>query len=692
MTDGTRTRSGVRSALAGMAATAVAIALLSGCIAPPLDPSSTGPRIDLRVLVISAGDDGTDAMKFALELHGVPYTEVDLLDGARPVIDEAFLAPTTGIARHSQFQAVVMPQDSPVGLTVSEREALTAIEQEFGLRQVDSYVWPAVDSGLAPPIYSGTLDGSTATVTTSARSAEWSYLDGTVPFDDVDPVISETYGYLSEQLPDDPGAGTSFEPILTIPVPGSGVAAPVIGVHRAGGRERLVITAAMNGYMTQFLALSEGIVNWATKGVHLGSKRNYFTVHADDVLLPDDRWSVTDNCTPGEDCPPGVTTTPIRMSAADAGALRSWQDEHDFLIDLVFNGKGHEDQLAAEGSDPLGSELLANRASFRWVNHTFSHEYLGCEKDFTLIPWVCRTDGSGVVWASAPLVQEQIADNIAWASAHDVSIDPRELVTGEHSGLRRAPEEPSDNPSVSSVLAELGIETVASDRSREPGQRRLGDGTGPRTLPRYPLNVFYNVATGLEQTDEYNWIYNSVADGGSGICETDPNSTCIEPLDPETGFDSYIRPLEARLALLRVLNGWPYPHYAHQSNLAEERILLPVLEDVLGGYRAMYADNAPIINPSMMEATEITTLVQSWRDELATGTDDVTGYIQNGVVTVSAGRPLDVPLTVPMGSVEGGSVNGPVQGGSPFGSAYAGSRSAWTPLGPGTKLSVELPD
>ena len=54
--------------------------------------------------------------------------------------------------------------------------------------------------------------------------------------------------------------------------------------------------------------------------------------------------------------------------------------------------------------------------------------------------------------------------------------------------------------------------------------------------------------------DEYNWIYTSVADGGSGICTANPEtSTCIAPLNVNTGYASYIVPTETRIDMLHIL-------------------------------------------------------------------------------------------------------------------------------------------
>jgi hypothetical protein len=208
---------------------------------------------------------------------------------------------------------------------------------------------------------------------------------------------------------------------------------------------------------------------------------------------------------------------------------------------------------------------------------------------------------------------------------------------------------------------------------------------GPvRTVPRYPLNVFFNVATRAEQVNEYNWIYTSRADGGSGTCEDNPATvTCIPPLDPQTGYADYIVPLESRLALRRVLGNDPRPHFLHQSNLTEDRLIYPLLDAVLGDYRALLADNTPIVNVRMSAAGQELQRQAAWAAAVRAGT--VTGHLQDGRVVVDAPAGLDVPLTVPQGSHRSNRA-GPV-----FGEPYAGERSGWTRAEAGTVLTVALP-
>ena len=92
-----------------------------------------------------------------------------------------------------------------------------------------------------------------------------------------------------------------------------------------------------------------------------------------------------------------------------------------------------------------------------------------------------------------------------------------ELAPGEYSGLRILPQQPVDNPNLVQAINDNGIKWVAIDACREPAMRPIGNALG---VPRHPIDVFYNVATKADETSEYNWIYDSAADGGSGLCTT----------------------------------------------------------------------------------------------------------------------------------------------------------------------------
>jgi hypothetical protein len=632
-----------------------------------------GNRTDLRVLVLTDGSAPVEAIRTELGTEGVPYTALDLTSQSRQQLTAAFLAGTAGAVPEAHFDAVVLPNNAPAGLSAAETSALDAYEATYSIRQVDAYLYPTPAVGMNYPAFAGTLDGMTAAVTSDGKANAFPYLTGSVPFENIDPNVSESYGYLGTP---NPATGTTFDPLVTMTIPGTSTQGVLSGVYTSSGRSELINTFAYNANQAQFRALAHGFITWATQGVHFGYDRNYFTVDVDDTFLPDAEWSQIGHCTPGDTiCPAGTPdTAPSRMTPADVSYQASWQNANNYKLTMLYNGGGSDDQIAATGSDPLLTAWQTNKsAALEWVNHTYSHEFLGCEQNLTTIPWSCQTDASGnPVWVPQSDITSQIAQNVGWAKAAGLPTDASELVTGEHSGLATLPQQPVDNPNLAPGLAAEHVAWTGSDASREPNQRAVG--TSTLTVPRHPMNVYYNAATFSDEINEYNWIYNSTADGGSGICENNPTSTCISPLNPVTGYTDYIVPTEARIALSHITANDPRPTYVHQSNLTQDRILYPALEAILGQYRAEFAASAPIVEQTL--AAEGQTLQQqsAWAAAVAAGT--VSGYVQGGKVVVSAPSGLYVPFTAPNGTQNPGLLGGSL-GASPYGSAYAGELSSY---------------
>ncbi|MEU7006108.1 hypothetical protein [Streptomyces sp. NPDC046332] len=676
------------SGLGGTSRTAALIAAaLLATVVPSAGASAATPpvpRIDLAVLVVDDGGGAVEAITAELRSTGVPYRRVDLADSGRPVIDAAFLSDTVSGRPRAKYQGVVLPHESAFGPDSAEQAALVAYEKTFGIPQVDAYTWAHPGVGLdytSDGGFSGPLDGASAAVTAVGKAGPFRYLDGPVTFEDNDPSISESYGYAGR-----PREG--FTSLLDIPVDGGGRAS-LIGEYAHDGRRELVVTFAYNQYQRQFRALSRGIVEWLTQGVHLGQNRNYFSVHVDDVFAPDARWDTVRDCTPGDfDCPGGdgeAGENPIRMTAADAAYAAAWQKSEGFTLDMVYNG-GQGEQWKTEhgGTDPLAARLIADRAQYRWINHTYTHPFLGCVQDNSTVPWQCAKNATGAtLWTSRSVISGQIRDNHNWAVAKGISVDRTELVTGEHSGLRTAPQQPVDNPNLAGALSDNGVKWLASDNSREPQQRPVG---AAKTVPRHPMNVFYNVGTAAEMADEYNWVYTSRADGGSGICESNPASTCLPaPLDTATGYATHIVPQEARTALSHVVANDPRPHYVHQSNLAEDRILYPVLDRVLADYRGLFADNTPLVTPRQRDVGTELDRRAAWDRALAAG--QVTAYRIGTTVTVKAPSGVAAPVTVPEGTRKQ-----LLLGTGVFGTPYAGARSAWTgPEALQSAITLKLP-
>ncbi|MFD4565411.1 hypothetical protein ACFWOX_13555 [Streptomyces sp. NPDC058467] len=648
------------------AVSAAAGLLLLGPGAPGASAATT-PRIDLKVLVVDNGAGQVGAVTAELKSTGIPYTTVDLGDTGRPTINAAFLSDTVNGTPRAKYQGVVLPDEAPFGAGSAEQTALETYEKTYGIPQVDAYTWAHPEVGLDYTDqnggWSGVLDGARTQVTAAGKAGPFGYLDGPLTFEDNDPSVQESYGYAAH-----PRDG--FTSYLDAPTGGT-----LLGQYAHDGRRELVLTFAYNQYQEQFKVLSRGIVEWLTQGVHLGRSRNYFSVHVDDVFAPDARWDTQRNCTPGDfDCVDGdgQGTTPIRMTPDDAAYAAQWEQANGFTFDMVFNaGSGEEWKSENGGTDALADRLLADKAKYRWVNHTYTHQFLGCVQDTTTVPWSCARNADGSTrYVSRADISAEVRDNYNWALSKGLSTDRTELVTGEHSGLKTLPQQPADNPNLAGALSDNGVKWTGSDNSREPAQRSVGDSV--LTVPRYPMNVYYNVGTKAEMADEYNWLYTSKADGGSGICEDNPLSTCMPaPLDTATGYASYIVPLEAHTALGHALGNDPRPHYAHQSNLAEDRILYPVLDKVLADYQALYADTAPLENPRQSAIGTELQRRAAWQTAVANG--KVTAYRIGTTVTVTAPSGTQIPVTAPEGTKKQ-----LLLGTTAFGTPYAGERSAWT--------------
>ncbi|MFD3682511.1 hypothetical protein [Streptomyces sp. NPDC058613] len=651
-----------------VAAAMAAAALVSVAVPVATATAAVTPRIDLKVLVVDDGGTSVEAITAELRDTGVPFTRVQLGSSGRPVINAAYLSDTVDGRPRAKFQGVVLPNENPFGEGSAEMAALAAYETAYGIRQVDAYTWSHPGVGLEYTDnggYGGQLDGTQAAVTAAGKAGPFGYLGGQVAFEDNSPLVPESYGFMGK-----PRAGyTSY---LDAPV-GSGRAS-LVGEYTHDGRSELVVTFGYNQFQQEFRLLARGIVEWLTQGVHLGQSRNYFAVHVDDVFAPDARWSKELNCTPGDyACPGGEgQESTIRMTAADAQYAAQWQTAKDFKLDMLFNGgAGEEWKTENGGVDAMTAQLVADRAKFRWMNHTYTHPFLGCVQDVTTSPWTCQKNAQGTIqYMSRAEISAQIRDNNDWAAAKGITTDRTELVTGEHSGLKTDPQQPQDNPNLAGALADNGVKWAGSDNSREPAQRAVG---AALTVPRHPMNVYYNTGTNAEMADEYNWIYTSRAHGGSGICEDNPaTSTCLPaPVDAVTGYLDHIVPQEARTALRHVLTNDPRPHYVHQSNLAEDRTLYPVLNQVLDTYRTLYAPTAPIVNQSMKDTGVELSRRAAWDKALAN--NQLTAYRIGTAVTVKTPSGVVAPVTAPTGTKKQ-----MLLGTADFGTAYAGTRSTWT--------------
>jgi hypothetical protein len=641
--------------------------------APLLVPAvahAQGLRMNLRVLVVSNGTPPVEALRTVLTRTGIPTEVIDLQTPGRRRIDAALLTHTPA---HARFQGVVLPDQAPGDLHPDELAALHAFERQFGVRQLDASVVAGPAVGLAPVTdtvgYSGPFVGGVAELSAEALAGDFAYARGPVPFSG-GPAADAAWVEIARPLP-------GFRTLLSGTVPGTARKGALAGVLAAAGREELVLAFSYDLDSTQLQVLAPGLISWLTRGVHMGLERSFLAVHVDDVLLPNVRWVPGVHCSPEADCPPGIPTPPlIRMTPDDVAYAVDWQRRTGFRLDLAFNGAGSVAADSGRGTDPLTTALVAAKDAFGWINHTWSHQYLGCVRDYSTTPWTCA-ELPILGWTrfvSGRTIESEINRNIDFARRHGLPFDPSELVTGEHGGLRAPPQMRDDNPRLAGVLAATGIRTLAADASQERHTRSVGRAA---TVPRHPIDLDFDTATVAETIDQYNWVHTARADGGNGACEGD--GACLPPAHGVTGFADSIVPTEAGKILDHVLANDPRPHYVHQPQLTEDRTLYPVLDRVLGDYHAWFGASRPLVVPTLTQAARELGRQQRWAEAVAAGRVQAT--LEDGAVVVTVTGPVvDVPLTL--------GPDGRAPDGTAFGAAYGTGRSAWVPVSGEQPLSV----
>ena len=278
------------------------VALIIGLVAALAalaGPASAGTpfpdqRIDMRVLLLSA--DGNEpayqAWRAQLEREGVPFDAI-VATQANP-ITYAQLADGTARAR---YQAVVLATGGLVyfdgtsyvsALEASEWDAINEFERTFGIRQVTAFVYPSPAYGLNSPTVGSSMAGIVGSLTPAAQPL-FGYLKGQVAFD------GNAWGY--QATPVDPASFRTF-------VSGPNGSSLVGAYTHPDGREELVVTVDSNPWMIHAQLLRHGMLSWATRGVYLGSARDYLELQIDDVFLPNDRWDSATNTTLREPAAP----------------------------------------------------------------------------------------------------------------------------------------------------------------------------------------------------------------------------------------------------------------------------------------------------------------------------------------------------------------------------------------------------
>lgn len=301
---------------------------------------------------------------------------------------------------------------------------------------------------------------------------------------------------------------------------------------------------------------------------------------------------------------------------------------------------------------------------------------------------ICRATRYSVYRRSSPEGTWYLLETVSRPETAFEDAGPVAISFTDRGGEGRAASPPSvnearlepygQNPAFAEALEETSVEYIATDASK-PYPQTPTEAEGPtypagatwidgpaRAIPRYPTNVYYNVATREQLLDEYNYLYLPPELGG--VCVLTETTTCRTEA---ASWEEFVE-LESQLIFTHMMGNDPRPHYFHQTNLAESRteegaVLYPVIDATVALYeRYFVVESAPIQQLSHRQIGDLLGRQSAWASANAR---TVIGYIEREAVVVTNGERSAVP--VPLTGTE-------------VGSSYGGSRSGWDEAPEGT--------
>src|SRR5580704_19068052 len=436
----------LRRATVRLLAIAMAVASVAAvCVSVAPASAAAAQRIDMKVLVLgtSASDPNLASWQGALQREGVPYETIVTAKGHTPITAATLSDTLANGTQEAKYQAIIVsvgqlpecPETGECVSTLSQAEwtALEEYEQTFNVRQLTGDIYPGSAYGMNSPTTSGALDGAPGTLTTEGNTV-FPYLEGSVTMD------TGTYGYEATPLAAQV-TGASFSSL----VEGPG-GSTLVGVYtHPSGIQEMVESFNENDNQLQAELLRHGALNWVTRGVYFGDQRNYYEADIDDNFLFDDSWDTTTHTTnynPAE---------AIREVPTDVEYAAKWSTEHNFRMDMLFNGGGSvayaEGNTSAlggnggstgetskgggstEGTDPLLTAFQTYKNSFGWISHTWDHPNI--DINCATQNYIEAELNENNSWAKSALGLTETTEPTA-AYGND---NPSVIITGEHSGL-----------------------------------------------------------------------------------------------------------------------------------------------------------------------------------------------------------------------------------------------------------------
>lgn len=377
--------------------------------------------------------------------------------------------------------------------------------------------------------------------------------------------------------------------------------------------------------------------------------------------------------------------------------------EHSGLANLIPGNPGTIDPPSLDEAMPsaTGGRLPAGNYDYSVTGMTGNGESTGSTTTVTTtgstgsvsLAWeaICHATSYKVYRRRSPSGPWSLLGTVAQPSTAFTDRGPAPVTFTDTGGAGTAASPPAtnaakinpyaENPSFVGALADTSVTSIASDASK-PYPRNPSSTTGPqypagasfvdgpaRAVPRYPTNVYYNVATQAQLLDEYNYLYDPPSLGG--ICVDTSTTTC------QTAPSTWAQILQGESDRIfgHMMGNDPRPHYFHQTNIAQTGtagggVLYPILDAVLADYARYFAANAPIVQLSHSDIANLLGQQSAWG---TASSGQVSGYIEGSRVTIvnNGSAAVALPLS-----------------GTEVGDLYGGTRSGWGTAPPGTSTHV----
>jgi hypothetical protein len=362
----------------------------------------------------------------------------------------------------ANYEGVVVAGSGTQGMTTVGANAdwprLQTFEHQFSARQVTAYAVPSSDYGMnAPnPAGGGPLTPGQLSLTHPDGSGVFPYLNQV----NVDPTFG-TWAYEGT-----PMAGANVDTLIAGPN-----SSTLLGIYTsADGRQAMFQTFNENQYYLQSELLRHGELDWLTRNTYFGDQRNYLETNIDDNFLSDESWNATTHATDF------TAATALREMPSDITTATTWSQQHNFRIDMLFNGGGSV-QAANGGTDPLLSQFQTTDPAtgkpytddFGWINHTWDHPNLdeGCATPNYIVSEITQN----ATWAATAAAGGSPTKGGLGLTNSTTPTDalgndnPNAIVTGEHAGLANLiPGNPGqvDPPFLNNALAATTGGTLAT--------------------------------------------------------------------------------------------------------------------------------------------------------------------------------------------------------------------------------------